>query len=232
MSVLTDNQKKTILANDSACVGVLLVCYRILVILYIVASMAPNFAVQRDPVVGQDPTISRFTALPHVIWMISPIVMLAYAERARLLNMFGDRRAAKNLVRRMWWVIVFVLIDIFASAIHFAGFLAEGVIGTSPLFSDPSTQALVWVGVGFTLFQFLWGIFILCKFVVFRGNLRVALKQGLPFTNSSIEDGGQATVPTESLVDESIFGGVQQKVGAVLGIVGIGNAVTKGRRNH
>lgn len=188
MAAMTDEQKKVILDNDSNCIGVLLTCYRILIVLFLVASLIPNFAIQRDPVAGPDPAIYRFDAMPHVIWMIAPFVMLAYAERARLLGMFADRTEAKYLTRRIGWVTILVIVDIVASAVHFLGFLLEVIDGSSPLYS--STNTLVWLGVFGTLFQFLWGIWILSKFMVFKDNLRVALDQGLPFSGvaSSIED--------------------------------------------
>jgi len=232
MTVMTDNQKKVILANNSTCIGVLLVCYRVLVILYIIATIAPNFAVQRDPVVGADPTVSRFSALPHVIWMIIPIVVLAYAERARLLSMFADRQAAKYLQRRLWWMVfIFMPIDIVAAGIHFAGFLVEGIIQTSPLYNNPNTQALVWTGVGFTVFQFLWSIWILVKFIVFRDNLRVSLAQGLPFTNSSIEDGISQKKSQQSSTKDDFS--IAKNIEAAIENVGIGNVFnTKKKRSH
>ena len=222
MAVMTDPQKKVILANDSTCIGVLLVCYRVLVILYLVASLAPNFAVQRDPVGGPDPTVFRFSALPHVIWMISPIIMLAYAERARLLDLFADRQSAKYLRRRINWAIFFAILDILVSAVHFTGFLVEGIMRTSPLFNDPNTEALVWTGLAISAFQFLWVIWILLKFLVFGDNLRVALEQGLPFSSSNIED-GISKVPVPSAPRAEDLGLAKQIGNAILGTVGIGS---------
>ena len=232
MASMTDPQKKVILANDSTCIGVLLACYRILVILYLIASIAPNFAVQRDPVAGADPTLSRFSALPHVIWMISPIIMLAYAERARLMNMFADRAAAKSLQRRIRWAIFFAIVDVIVSAVHFVGFLIEGIVQTSPLYSDPNTLALVWVGVAITVLQVIWVIWILIKLFVFGDNLRNSLKTGLPFTNSSIED-GNSPVSEPSAPRKEDLGLAKQIRNAVLGSVGIGSVFNgKKKRVH
>ena len=164
--------KTLILEHESVGIGAIMFVYLIIITLFVVASIVPNFGIQREPDVGgSDPTVFRFNALPHVIWMVIPIWTIFIVERART---FTPISSIGSMISMLTWALVMLGIDMAANFVHFIGFIFEGVICDSPLCTQSNTFAFVWVGLSLVGAMLFLGWLTFVRVLVFKADVSTA----------------------------------------------------------
>lgn len=165
---MTERERIAILDDNSMGIGIIASIYRIFLYLTIVGSVISNVAIQRNPVSGPDPSILRFNASPHVIWVVIPLISLVLSDRARL---FGILRNWPAMIRNLGFVVIFFVICLLAEIIHWISILIELVSCSSPLCSSSNTYGYLWVLFSFVTIQFILCMWIILRLFMFRINV-------------------------------------------------------------
>lgn len=167
MAQMSERERISVIDDNSMGAGGVIFIYRVFLYLIIIGSLVTNLALQRDPQVGPDPAVARFNALPHVIWVVLPLIALAMAERARL---FSPARSWADMIRRLGFSICLLFVALLGEAVHWIALLVEGVTCTSPLCISSTTYAFMWTLFGFVTVQFLLCLWLIGRLFVLRTN--------------------------------------------------------------